>query len=186
MTPRAGRRAWLVGRSQRRTLAETATSLGRHGTHARIDDMNLTGIQGSTDRGSKRIRGPLKSLYGMSLIAIPTAALGQPVRLHCGKRRTTATAYAVTRSVGTKRHLTCFDLRVQQQAEKLAVGRVSFASGEEITYTNPEEYLKAIREELPYHATSGFAIRRLRMTRRYERWLMMKSINLSARKSQSS
>ena len=44
----------------------------------------------------------------------------------------------------------------QQQAEKPAVGRVSFASGEEITYANPEEYLKAIREELPYHATSGF------------------------------
>ena len=36
-----------------------------------------------------------------------------------------------------------------QQAEQSAVGKVSFASGEEITYTNPEEYLKAIREKLP-------------------------------------
>ncbi len=55
-------------------------------------------------------------------------------------------------------YLACFDLRVQrqQQAEKPTVGRVSFASGEEITYTDSEEYLKAIREELPYHATSGF------------------------------
>lgn len=36
------------------------------------------------------------------------------------------------------------------------VGRVSFASGEQIEYTDPAEYLKAIREELPYHATTGF------------------------------
>ena len=41
-------------------------------------------------------------------------------------------------------------------AEKPVVGKVSFASGEEITYTDPEEYLKAIREELPYRNTSGF------------------------------
>ena len=45
---------------------------------------------------------------------------------------------------------------IQIQAEQFAVGKLSFASGEEITYTDPEEYLKAIREELPYHATSGF------------------------------
>ena len=36
------------------------------------------------------------------------------------------------------------------------IGRVSFASGEQIEYTDPDEYLRAIREELPYHATSGF------------------------------
>jgi len=41
-------------------------------------------------------------------------------------------------------------------AEKPAVGRVSFASGEEITYIDQEEYLKAIREELPYQNTNGF------------------------------
>lgn len=106
-------------------------------------------------------RGPLKSLYGMSSYCYTHGgALGQNSRqygyivetpnyrycLRCNPQRGDYNAY-----------LTCFDLRVQrQQAEKLAVGRVSFASGEEITYTNPEEYLKAIREELPYHATSGF------------------------------
>lgn len=36
------------------------------------------------------------------------------------------------------------------------IGRVTFASGEQIEYTDPAEYLRAIREELPYHATSGF------------------------------
>ena len=39
---------------------------------------------------------------------------------------------------------------------KPLVGRVSFASGERIGYTDPAEYIKAIREELPYHSTSGF------------------------------
>ena len=36
------------------------------------------------------------------------------------------------------------------------VGKVSFSNGEEISYTDPQEYLKCIREELEYHATSGF------------------------------
>lgn len=36
------------------------------------------------------------------------------------------------------------------------VGRVSFASGEQIEYADPVEYLRAIQEELPYHATNGF------------------------------
>lgn len=36
------------------------------------------------------------------------------------------------------------------------VGRVSFAGGKQIEYAAPVEYLKAIREELPYRATSGF------------------------------
>lgn len=39
---------------------------------------------------------------------------------------------------------------------KPLVGRVSFASGERIGYTDPEEYIKAVREELPCHSTSGF------------------------------
>lgn len=39
---------------------------------------------------------------------------------------------------------------------KPLVGRVSFASGERIGYTDPEEYIKAVREELPCHAASGF------------------------------
>jgi len=36
------------------------------------------------------------------------------------------------------------------------IGRVSFANGEREDYTDPEEYLRCIREELPYHPTSGF------------------------------
>ena len=36
------------------------------------------------------------------------------------------------------------------------IGRVSFASGEQIEYTDPAEYLKAVKEELPYRDTSGF------------------------------
>ena len=52
-------------------------------------------------------------------------------------------------------------VQVQQQRQKPEqnapiVGRVSFANGEQIEYTAPAEYLKLIREELPYHATTGF------------------------------
>lgn len=36
------------------------------------------------------------------------------------------------------------------------VGRISFASGEVLTYTDPEKYLQAVREELPYHPVTGF------------------------------
>ncbi len=43
-----------------------------------------------------------------------------------------------------------------QKAGKTLVGRVSFANGEVIEYTDSAEYIKAIREEIPYHATSGF------------------------------
>ena len=39
---------------------------------------------------------------------------------------------------------------------KPLVGRVTFANGERIGYTDPEEYINAVKEELPYHATSGF------------------------------
>ena len=36
------------------------------------------------------------------------------------------------------------------------VGRVSFANGERLEYTDADEYLRCVREELPYHQTSGF------------------------------
>ena len=36
------------------------------------------------------------------------------------------------------------------------IGRVSFANGEEIEYNNAEEYIKAIKEELPHKAANGF------------------------------
>ena len=36
------------------------------------------------------------------------------------------------------------------------MGRVSYASGEEQTFTDAQRYLDTIREELPYQATTGF------------------------------
>lgn len=41
------------------------------------------------------------------------------------------------------------------------VGIVSFANGEEFSYTDPEEYLRVIKEELPYHPTTGFRYKTL-------------------------
>ena len=38
----------------------------------------------------------------------------------------------------------------------LLIGRVTFANGEAFEYTDPREFFKVIREELPYHSTSGF------------------------------
>lgn len=49
-------------------------------------------------------------------------------------------------------YLSCFD----KQAQKQLVGRVSFANGEQFEYTDPAEYLKTVKEELPYRDTSGF------------------------------
>lgn len=48
------------------------------------------------------------------------------------------------------------DAAKERSAKPAIVGQVTFASGERIEYTDPAEYLKAIREELPYHATTGF------------------------------
>lgn len=44
----------------------------------------------------------------------------------------------------------------EPRQEGQLVGRVTFASGEQIEYTDPAEYLRTVREELPYHATTGF------------------------------
>jgi len=40
--------------------------------------------------------------------------------------------------------------------EHQIIGRVSFANGEKIEYTDSDEYIKAVKEELPYRATTGF------------------------------
>ena len=54
-------------------------------------------------------------------------------------------------------YLYCYDLRQQRMSQKEApVGRVSYASGEEETFTDAQRYLDTIREELPYQATTGF------------------------------
>ena len=43
--------------------------------------------------------------------------------------------------------------------EKPVIGRVSFISGETQEFTDAEEYLTCIREELPHEATTGFRFR---------------------------
>ena len=54
-------------------------------------------------------------------------------------------------------YLYCYDLRQQRLTQKEAlVGRVTYASGEEQTFTDAQKYLDTIREELPYQATTGF------------------------------
>ena len=45
--------------------------------------------------------------------------------------------------------------------EKPIVGRVRFANGETQEFTDADEYLTCIREELPYAETSGFRFRTL-------------------------
>lgn len=48
-------------------------------------------------------------------------------------------------------------VKLQQMLEAApVVGRVTFASGEEAVFTDPEKYLQTVRDELPYHATTGF------------------------------
>ena len=59
-------------------------------------------------------------------------------------------------------YLTTPDKRAQAVGHSLAdtgqqiVGRISFANGEQFNFTDPQEYIAAIREELPYHPTTGF------------------------------
>lgn len=52
-------------------------------------------------------------------------------------------------------YLYCYDLRQQRmQQQDHLVGRVTYASGEQQEFTDPQEYLRTIREELPYATTS--------------------------------
>ena len=54
-------------------------------------------------------------------------------------------------------YLYCYDLRQQRmQQQDHLVGRVTYASGEQQEFTDPQEYLRTIREELPYRNTTGF------------------------------
>ena len=43
--------------------------------------------------------------------------------------------------------------------DKQLIGSVSFISGETQEFTDAEEYLTCIREELPHEATTGFRFR---------------------------
>lgn len=60
-------------------------------------------------------------------------------------------------------YLYCYDLHQQEMAQRdrPVVGRVSFASGEQMEYTDVEAYLQCIREELPDHPVTGFRYKTL-------------------------
>lgn len=45
---------------------------------------------------------------------------------------------------------------ISDQEYEPIIGRITFASGEELEFIGVEDYLEAVREELPYHATTGF------------------------------
>lgn len=54
-------------------------------------------------------------------------------------------------------YLYSYDLRQQRMAQQAKpVGRITYASGEEQTFTDAQKYLDTIREELQYQATTGF------------------------------
>ena len=54
-------------------------------------------------------------------------------------------------------YLYSYDLRQQRMAQQAKpVGRITYASGEEQTFTDAQKYLDTIREEIPYQATTGF------------------------------
>ena len=53
-------------------------------------------------------------------------------------------------------YLYCYDLRQQQMAQGKPVGRVTFADGSRMNYTDAQEYLRCIQEELPQHSVTGF------------------------------
>ena len=56
-------------------------------------------------------------------------------------------------------YCTAYDLDVQRQnmaRDKPLVGRVTYANGDAQEFTDAEAFLKCVREELPYHPTTGF------------------------------
>ena len=56
-------------------------------------------------------------------------------------------------------YLTAYDLDVQRQnmaQDKPLVGHVTYANGDAQEFTDAEAFLKCVREELPYHPTTGF------------------------------
>lgn len=53
-------------------------------------------------------------------------------------------------------YLTCYDKQVQEMnMTKPIVGRLTFANGDVIEFTDPDKYVAAFKEELDYKATTG-------------------------------
>ena len=108
-----------------------------------------------------RADGPLKDLSAMSTYCHQNGgAITQDGRSYGYIAETKHYRYCLrcTPSPGDYQgYLYCYDLRQQQMAhQNKPVGRVTFASGEQTEYLDGETYLTAIREELPYMATTGF------------------------------
>ena len=56
-------------------------------------------------------------------------------------------------------YLTCFNLNVQRQnmaRDKPLVGRVTYANGDAQEFTDADEFLRCVQEELPYRPATGF------------------------------
>lgn len=108
-----------------------------------------------------RADGPLKDLSTMSTYCHQNGgAITQDGRSYGYIAETKHYRYCLrcTPSPGDYQgYLYCYDLRQQQMAhQNKPIGRVTFASGEQMEYLDGETYLAAIREELPYMATTGF------------------------------
>lgn len=54
-------------------------------------------------------------------------------------------------------YLYCYDKRQQEMTQRNeAVGRVTYADGTEQRFTDPQQYLQTLKEELPFRNTTGF------------------------------
>ena len=56
-------------------------------------------------------------------------------------------------------YLTCFDLNMQRQnmaRDKPLVGRVTYSNCDAQEFTDADEFLRCVQEELPYRPTTGF------------------------------
>ena len=53
-------------------------------------------------------------------------------------------------------YLAVYDLAQNMARDKPLVGRVTYANGDAQEFTDAEAFLKCVREELPYHPTTGF------------------------------
>lgn len=57
---------------------------------------------------------------------------------------------------GDYSYIYAYDKAQLQQATAPIIGKVSFASGETLAYTDPAIFVQVIKDELPYRPTSGF------------------------------
>jgi hypothetical protein len=57
---------------------------------------------------------------------------------------------------GDYSYIYAYDKAQLQQATAPIIGKVSFASGETLAYTDPAIFLQVVKNELPYKPTSGF------------------------------